>query len=127
MKTFLVALSMALSTAAWAAPVSKVKSGVVICSMTSPQITGFELIKVRAKDRDYAGQNEIGNFRFDAAYRSKDGSFNLKVGLLNEDGEVEEEVFSMRSDLFSGSFLRAKTKLEDQTLEFYCYFVADYR
>jgi hypothetical protein len=125
MKFLLIALSLTFGSTAFSAPASEVSPGVVICSMVSPQITGFELVKVRAKDRDYSGKNQISNFQFDGVYRSKDGSFNVNVGLLNEDGEVEEEIFSLKSDLFSGSFLRAKAKLSNQTLEFYCYFVAD--
>lgn len=122
MKVFVIAI-VALFSAVSSAQDSQGVGGKVICSQTSPSVTGFELINVRHKSRNYVGTSQIGNLQVSGIYYSPGNSFALSVNTVDEDGVENELVLGLETELRSGRFFHAKTKLGDGMFEIYCYFI----
>ncbi len=99
--------------------------GMVMCSATTPKPLGFDLVKVRHKDRDYRGTFDLDNLRFTGKYRSSHSAFTLNINTLDDDGEVASEVLVIETRLRSGEFLHSKVKSADKDIEFYCYFLPE--
>ena len=102
---------------------TQVVGGKVICSQTSPNVIGCELVNVRAKSRNYSGTSQIGNLKISGSYYSPRNSFELSVNTLDEDGVDDELVLSLETELRGGRFLHAKTKAVGAIFEIYCYFI----
>jgi hypothetical protein len=124
MKVFFAVILGLFLSQSQASPKEEVSGGRILCSMTSPKTVGFELVKVGAKDRVYQGEFEMGDLKFEGAYTSKTADLELKVSKMDADWVVVEEMLSMETKLYSGNFLRLKTKAVDRQLEMFCYFVA---
>jgi hypothetical protein len=122
MKALLITLFALFSAVAFAeeAPIS---GGKVICSQISPSTTGFELINILRKNRDYVGAAQIGNLKFSGTYYAPRNSFELSVNTMDEDGIENGLVLSLETELRSGQFFHAKTALGDGLFEIYCYYI----
>jgi hypothetical protein len=123
MKLLMFILASCFSVSAMA---DNIKSGVVICSQNAKSLSGFELVKVRSKDRAYAGSFAVDGLNFSGTYWSKYEALNITVRALDEDGQLGQVILTIESKLSSGDFLRVKSKLPDGSgdLDMYCHFVS---
>ena len=98
-------------------------SGRVICSLKSPQTTGFEVIKTHAKPKDYLGSYVVNNLRISGSYWTPQNLLKLSVASIDENGEDVQEILFTETKLNSGETWHSKTQHGDLTLDMYCYYI----
>jgi hypothetical protein len=102
----------------------EVQPGIVLCSITSPKTTGFELVKVGKKDRAYTGSFIVEDLKFDGKYSSRTADLELKVSQLDDDEVAVADIFSINMDLHAGKHFNAKINTTQKVIDLYCYFIA---
>ena len=120
MRCIYFVLTAFLSVSAWAGePIP----GQVLCSLTSPMTTGFQVVNVRAKDRPYQGSADVGNLRISGTYLSSEAQFTLQLFTIDEDGASDKELLFIESRLRKGEFWHSRATNGAEKIEIYCYFV----
>lgn len=105
------------------APKTNRSPGRVICSTVSPRTTGFEVLKVRTKAKDYTGSFVVDNLRISGSYWLPQNLLKISVVTMDEEGEDIQEILFSESKLLPGSIWHSKTKHGDVTLDMYCHFL----
>lgn len=120
MKLVYFVLATFFSAFAWA---GEATPGQVLCSLTSPVTTGFQVVNVRAKDRPYQGSADVGNLRISGSYQSSDSQFSLSISSIDDDGMTDKELLFVESRLRKGEFWHSRAKNGSDKIEIYCYFI----